>query len=72
MAYATRTRCWPRWRGRQQPDAYGSPPPDAADLVSAYAYGLARGHGFSDGNKRTAWLATRLFLTDNGCTLRFD
>ncbi len=26
---------------------------DAADLAAAYAYGLARNHGFVDGNKRT-------------------
>ena len=50
--------------------AYGEP--DVADLAAAYAYGLARNHGFSDGNKRTAWVVARLFLADNGCRLRFD
>jgi len=50
--------------------AYGEP--DAASLAAAYAYGLARNHGFSDGNKRTAWVVARLFLADNGCRLRFD
>ena len=50
--------------------AYGEP--DAADLAAAYLYGLARNHGFSDGNKRTAWIVARLFLADNGCRLRFD
>jgi death-on-curing protein len=50
--------------------AYGDP--DAAALAAAYAYGLARNHGFSDGNKRTAWVVARLFLADNGCVLRFD
>jgi death-on-curing protein len=49
---------------------YGQP--DAADLAAAYAYGLARNHGFSDGNKRTAWIVARLFLADNGYRLRFD
>lgn len=49
---------------------YGAP--DAADLAAAYAYGLARNHGFADGNKRTAWVIARLFLADNGCRLRFD
>ena len=49
---------------------YGKP--DAADLAAAYAYGLARNHGFADGNKRTAWVAARLFLADNGYTLRVD
>ncbi len=50
--------------------AYGKP--DAADLAAAYAYGLARNHGFVDGNKRVAWVAARLFLADNGYRLRFD
>jgi death on curing protein len=50
--------------------AYGEP--DAADLAASYAYGLARSHGFADGNKRTAWVIARLFLADNGYRLRFD
>ena len=50
--------------------AYGEP--DAADLAAAYAYGLARSHGFADGNKRTAWIVARLFLADNGTHLQFD
>jgi death on curing protein len=47
--------------------AYGEP--DAADLAAAYAYGIARNHGFADGNKRTGWIAARLFLADNDHTL---
>jgi death-on-curing protein len=50
--------------------AYGAP--DAADLATAYACGLARNHGFADGNKRTAWVVARLFLADNDQTLAFD
>ena len=50
--------------------AYGDP--DAADLAVAYAYGFVRNHGFVDGNKRTAWVAARLFLADNGYRLIFD
>ena len=50
--------------------AYGKP--DAADLAAAYAFGLARNHGFADGNKRTAWVVARLFLADNGQRLHFD
>ena len=46
--------------------------PDAAALAAAYAYGIARNHGFSDGNKRTAWVVARLFLADNDQRLRFD
>ncbi len=50
--------------------AYGDP--DAAALAAAYAFGLARNHGFADGNKRTAWVVARVFLVDNGQRLRFD
>jgi death-on-curing protein len=50
--------------------AYESP--DAAALAAAYACGLALNHGFADGNKRTAWVVARLFLTDNGYSLHFD
>jgi death-on-curing protein len=46
--------------------------PDAAALAAAYAFGLARNHAFVDGNKRTAWIAARLFLADNGCKLVLD
>jgi death-on-curing protein len=44
--------------------AYGSP--DAAALAAAYGWGLARNHPFVDGNKRTAFVATELFLALNG------
>ena len=37
-----------------------------------YVNGLVRNHGFADGNKRTAWIAARLFLADNGYRLRID
>ena len=46
--------------------------PDAAALAAAYAFGLARNHGFVDGNKRTAWVTSRVFLADNGLRLEFD
>jgi death-on-curing protein len=49
---------------------YGEP--DAAALAAAYAFGLARNHGFVDGNKRIAWITARLFLADNDLHLRFD
>ena len=58
--------------GRAQHMAtYEEPAPDAADLAAAYAYGLARNHGFSDGNKRTAWVIARVFLLDNGTHVEF-
>ncbi len=50
--------------------SYGDP--DAAELAAAYAYSIAKNHGFVDGNKRTAWVAARLFLTDNGVSLKVD
>lgn len=50
----------------------GNPEPDAADLAAAYAFGLARNHGFSDGNKRTAWVIARVFLADNEVQLQFS
>lgn len=50
----------------QQLSAHGEPVPDAADLAAAYAFGLVRNYGFSDGNKRTAWVVARVFLMDNG------
>lgn len=56
----------------EQLAAYGEPPPDAAALAAAYAFGIARNHGFNDGNKRTAWVVARLFLADNGYTLRVN
>ena len=49
---------------------YGKP--DAAELAAAYAFALAKAHGFNDGNKRAAWIAARLFLKLNGFDLRFD
>lgn len=49
--------------------AYGEP--YAAALAASYAFGLARNHGFADGNKRTAWITARVFLADNGLKLRF-
>jgi death-on-curing protein len=50
--------------------AYGEP--NVAALAAAYAFGLARNHGFADGNKRTAWVIARLFLADNETRLKFD
>ncbi len=43
--------------------------PDVYDLAAAYGYGIARNHGFTDGNKRTAYVVARLFLRLNGFDL---
>ena len=46
--------------------------PDAAALAGAYAYGIVRDHPLVDGNKRTGWVVARLFLAQNGYSLKFD
>ena len=40
-------------------------------LAAAYAFGVARNHPFTDGNKRTAWVMARLFLRKNALNLAF-
>ena len=47
--------------------AYGEP--DVCALAAAYGYGISRNHAFIDGNKRTALVATELFLRRNGWRL---
>ncbi|NKJ41732.1 death-on-curing protein [Novosphingobium sp. SG720] len=44
---------------------------DLCQLAAAYAYGLARNHPFTDGNKRTAWVLARLFLALNDVRIVF-
>ena len=39
---------------------------DLATLAAAYGYGLATNHGYSDGNKRIAFMAMYTFLGLNG------
>ena len=52
--------------------AYGSPTPDLADLAASLAFGLARNHAFVDGNKRTAYVASRTFIELNNARLEAD
>jgi death on curing protein len=52
--------------------AYGENSSTVAELAAAYAYALARGHAFVDGNKRAAFLAIGLFLALNGWRLTAD
>ena len=42
---------------------------DLGRLAAAYAYGIAKNHGFADGNKRTALVTADLFLMLNGYEL---
>jgi len=41
----------------------------AFDLAAAYAFELARNHPFVDGNKRIAFAAMAMFLSENGYEL---
>ncbi len=53
--------------------AYGDPDAtDVAGCAAAYGFGIARNHPFSDGNKRTAFVCTELFLALNGYDLTAD
>lgn len=47
---------------------YGEP--SVFDLAAAYAYGIIRNHPFVDGNKRTGFLASYVFLHINGWQLK--
>ena len=40
--------------------------PTLAKMAAVLAYGLARNHGFVDGNKRVAHMTSRVFLEYNG------
>lgn len=46
--------------------------PDVFDLAAAYAFGIAKAHAFTDGNKRTALVAALTFLRLNGHPFRPD
>jgi len=48
--------------------AYGKP--TAFELAAAYAFGIAKSHPFLDGNKRTAFVASVVFLELNGFSFR--
>ncbi len=43
--------------------------PDIIELAASYGFGIAKNHGFIDGNKRTAYVVTRLFLRLHGMDL---
>ncbi|HEV7462776.1 MAG TPA: type II toxin-antitoxin system death-on-curing family toxin [Methyloceanibacter sp.] len=45
---------------------------DLPELAAAYAFGLAKNHGFVDGNKRIAFIAMVAFLRKNGIAFRPD
>ena len=43
-----------------------APASDTAALAASLCFGLAKNHGFRDGNKRTAFVAAAVFLRLNG------
>ena len=43
---------------------------DLFSLASAYAFGIAKAHAFTDGNKRTAFVVAATFLRLNGFEFR--
>jgi death on curing protein len=45
---------------------------DLPMLAAAYAYGLAKNHGYVDGNKRIAFAAMAVFLQLNGWRILSD
>lgn len=53
----------PRNRWSYEPGA------DLAVLAAAYGFGLARNHGYIDGNKRVAFMSLYVFLGLNGLEL---
>jgi death-on-curing protein len=42
---------------------------DIAELAAAYGFGIAKNHGYADGNKRTAYLVMYAFLKVNGYSI---
>ncbi len=50
--------------------AYGER--DIFKLAAAYAEGLSRNHAFVDGNKRTAYIVSGMFLQENGHNLNVE
>ena len=51
---------------------YDDPRPDLFALAAAYAFAIARGHVFLDGNKRAAYVVAVTFLALNGVTCAPD
>ena len=49
---------------------YSKAPPSLFVLAARLAYGLAKNHGFMDGNKRTAFIAAYTFLAMNGVVIQ--
>ncbi len=48
---------------------YTEPEPDIPALAASYAFGIARDHPFTDGNKRTSLVVAETFMLLNGIEL---
>ena len=46
--------------------------PGIAELTAGYLFVIAKNHVFVDGNKRTAWVISNIFIEINGGELVFD
>lgn len=57
---------------RPQQRRHYEPDTDLAALAAAYAFGIATGHPFADGNKRTAYVTAEVFLALNGYTVSWS
>ena len=58
---------------RPQASAFGADAyPDLAGKAAALLHSLVLNHAFTDGNKRTAVLATLVFVDLNGYVIRWD
>ncbi|HEV8562678.1 MAG TPA: Fic family protein [Actinophytocola sp.] len=56
---------------RAQTNVFGTDPyPTLPEKAAALLHSLARNRALVDGNKRLAWVATRLFAAMNGSVLR--
>lgn len=49
--------------------SYTEPEPDIPALAASYAFGIARDHPFTDGNKRTSLVVAETFMLLNGVEL---
>lgn len=57
--------------GRPQSSAFGRDAyPSLDEKAAALLHSLARNHGLLDGNKRLAWVATRLLYVKNGMEIQ--
>jgi death-on-curing protein len=55
----------------QNIEAY-EPDADMARLAASYGFGIIKNHPFIDGNKRTGYVVTELFLVKNGYQLKAE